>query len=94
MASYTMTVTMTIPDDLSDELRSSFPNVGRAALEALAATAYSQDVLSLAQVGRLLGLSSRWEAQTLLSRHGVWPGTTVEDLRSDLETLEKLRAAD
>ena len=89
-----MTVTMTIPDDLSDELRSSFPNVGRAALEALAATAYSQDVLSLAQVGRLLGLSSRWEVQTLLSQHGVWPGTTVEDFTSDLNTLEKLRAVD
>ncbi len=88
-----MTVTMTIPDDLSDELKTSFPNVGRAALEALAANAYSHDVLSLAQVRRLLGVSSRWEAQSLLAKHGVWPGTTVEDVRSDLDTLEKLRAS-
>ena len=88
-----MTVTMTIPDDLSDELSATFPNMGRAALEALAATAYSHDTLSLAQVRRLLGLASRWEAQSVLSKHGVWPGTTVEDVRSDLDTLEKLRAS-
>lgn len=94
MASSVVTVTMTIPDDLSYELRSSFPNVGRAALEALAASAYSHDVLSLAQVRRLLDLPSRWEAQSLLSKHGVWPGTTVDDVQSDLDTLEKLRACD
>ncbi len=88
-----MTLTLTIPDDLSLELGAKFHNVGRAALEALAAEAYENDVLSLEQVRRMLDLPSRWEAQAVLTKHGVWPGTTVEDFRSDMDTLENLRAA-
>lgn len=41
----------------------------------------------------MLRLESRWEAQAVLSRHGVWPGTTVNDLQSDLDTLAKIPAA-
>ena len=39
----------------------------------------------------MLALPFRWEAQAVLSRHGVWPGTTAEDFRSDMETLTELR---
>ena len=78
---------MHIPDDLSLELSAKFHNLGQAALEALAAEAYEQDVLSLEQVRRMLNLPSRWEAQTLLSQHGVWPGTSVEDFHADMDTL-------
>jgi len=85
-----MTLTMNIPDDLSLELSAKFNNLGRAALEALAAEAYERDVLSLEQVRRMLELPSRWEAQALLSQHGVWPGTDVEDFRLDMETLAGL----
>ena len=89
-----MTVTMTIPDDLSRELSVKFNNLSQAALEALACEAYENDVLSLEQVRRMLDLPSRWEAQAVLSSHGVWPGTTAEDFRSDLETLIDLRPSD
>ena len=89
-----VTLTLTIPDDLSRDLSAGFANIERAALEALAAEAYEQDVLSLEQVRRLLDLPSRWEAQALLSKHGVWPGTTVEDFRSDMATLATLRSPD
>jgi hypothetical protein len=72
-----MTLTMTIPDDLSSDLNAGFQNLGRTALEALAAEAYEKDVLSLEQIRRLLGLSTRWEAQDVLCSHGVWPGQCV-----------------
>jgi len=88
-----MTVTLIIPDELSRDLNAKFPNLGRAALEALAAEAYETDVLSLEQVRRLLGLESRWDAEAMLSRHGAWPAMTVEDFRSDIAALEKLRAS-
>ncbi len=86
-----MTVTLSIPDDLSLELNAKFENLGRAALEALAAEAYENEVLSLEQIRRMLDLPSRWEAQAVLASHGVWPGSTVEDFRSDLQTLADLR---
>lgn len=66
-----MILTMKIPDDLSPELSAGFQDLGRA---ALAAEAYEQEVLSLEQGCRMLGLESRWEAQDVLCRHRVWHG--------------------
>ena len=88
-----MTLTLNIPNDLSEDLNAKFDDLGRTAMEALAAEAYEQDVLSLEQVRRLLGLESRWDAQAVLSHHKVWPGTTVEDVESDFATLENIRPA-
>lgn len=87
-----MILTLNIPNDLSVDLNAKFGDLGRTAMEALAAEAYEQDVLSLEQVRRLLGLESRWDAQAVLARHKVWPGTTVQDVESDFAILEKIHA--
>jgi hypothetical protein len=88
-----MTLTMTIPDELSSVLNAGFQNLGRSALEALAAEAYEKDVLSLEQIRRLLGLASRWEAQDVLCSHGVWPGQTAEEILQDADSSARFRAA-
>jgi hypothetical protein len=87
-----MTVTLHIPDEVSDDLKTGFANPEQAAMEALAAQAYHGGVLSLAQVRAMLGLESRWEAQAVLSRHQVWPGMNEDDFESDLETLKNMTA--
>ena len=81
-----MTVTLDIPDEISAQLNARFVNVGRVALEALAASAYARDGLSVEQVRRLLGLASKWEAQELLSQHGVWPGLNADEVMHDAAT--------
>ncbi len=86
-----MTLTMTIPDDLSSDLNAGFQNLGRTALEALAAEAYEKGVLSLEQVRRMLGFASRWEAQDFLCNHGVWPGHTAEEILQDADTSARFR---
>lgn len=88
-----MTLTMTIPDNLSKELNAGFQNLGRTALEALAAEAYEKDVLSLEQIRQMLGLGTRWEAQDVLCSHGVWPGQTAEEILQDAEASARFRAA-
>lgn len=88
-----MTLTMTIPEDVSSDLNAGFQNLGRTALEALAAEAYEKDVLSLEQIRRMLGLASRWEAQEVLCSHGVWPGQTAEDILQDADASARFRAA-
>lgn len=88
-----MNVVLEIPEDLTAPLRAGLGEPATAALAALAARAYESGGFSVEQVRRLLRLPTRWEAQAVLSKHGVWPGTTVEDLRSDLASLEKLRSA-
>lgn len=88
-----MTLTVNIPDDLAAELGAGFQNLSRAALEALAAEAYAKDVLSLEQIRRMLELESRWEAQAALSRHGVWPGQSGEEILADVRSSFEFRHA-
>lgn len=83
-----MHITLEIPDELSSP---PFGDPSRIAMEALAARAYEEGVLSEEQVRRMLGLESCWDARKVLSNHGVWPGTTVEDALGDMEMLETLR---
>lgn len=86
-----MTLTVNIPDDLAAELGAGFQNLGRAALEALAAEAYSKEVLSLDQVRRMLELGSRWEAQAVLSKHGMWPDHSAEEILEDARRSSEFR---
>jgi len=88
-----MTLTVDIPDEVVQALDAGFGPLGRAALEALAAEAYGKDVLSLEQVRQMLKLDSRWDAQEVLSSHGVWPGQTSEEILHDARTSEKFRAS-
>ncbi len=83
-----MQITLQIPDELSV---ASFGDPSQVALEALAVKAYSAAIFSVEQVREMLNLPSLWEAQEVLSRYGVWPGTTVEDALADMNMLETLR---
>jgi hypothetical protein len=78
-----MQITLEIPDELSS---APFGDPSRIAMEALAARAYEAGVLSEEQVRRMLGLESCWDARAVLSKHGVWPGQTVEEILCDAET--------
>ncbi len=84
-----MKITLEIPEELGSP---SFGDPLRIAMEALAAKAYEDGVLSEEQVRRMLGLESCWDAREVLCKHGVWPGTTVEDVLSDLDTVKTMRA--
>lgn len=88
-----MTLTVDIPDDLAAELGAGFQNLGRAALEALAAEAYSKEVLSPEQIRRMLELSSLREAQVMLSKHSVWPDQSAEEILADASRSFKFRHA-
>jgi len=90
---YAMTLTVDIPDDLAADLGAGFQNLGHAALEALAAEAYSKEVLSLEQIRRMLGLGSLWDAQAMLSRHGVWPDQSAEEILADARRSYDFRHA-
>ena len=85
-----MTVAIEIPDAEAESLQKHFGDLSRKALEGLAVEGYRSKVLSAFQVRQLLGYSSRWETIDFLSAHGVWPNYDVEDLKQDMETLDKV----
>lgn len=88
-----MTLTLQLPDRIAALLSSAWDDLPRATLESLAIEGYRSGRLSCAEVGELLGHTSRWESEDFLAAHGVWPGTTIDEFQSDLATLDRLREA-
>ena len=79
-------VKVTLPDDLT-ELDSS--KVSRDVLEQVVVEGYKDGRLGPKQVRILLGFTSRFETEDFLHRHQAME-YTVDDLKSDLETLKDL----
>jgi hypothetical protein len=88
-----MEVTVAIPDDVSRELTAGFDDLGRAALEALAAEAYRRGVLTALQVRLLLNHESRWETQEFLASRNALRNLSVEDILSDADTALAARSS-
>lgn len=88
-----MQVIVDIPDDLSRELGAKFDNLGRAALEALAAEAYRRGALTAVQVRLLLGHESRWETQEFLASREALRSLSVDEILSDADTAFAARSS-
>jgi hypothetical protein len=86
-----MQVAIELPDDVSQLLQSSWGDVSRRSLEAVAAEAYRSGALSARQVGDLLGHASRWETETFLQRMQASLRYTPSDLEQDLAVLRDAR---
>jgi hypothetical protein len=86
-----MTLTLQLPDHVAAMLEDAWDDLPRATLESLAVEGYRNGRLSCAQVGEMLGHTSRVESEEFLAGHGAWPGTTVEEFQSDLAALDRVR---
>lgn len=80
-------ITINLPEDLVSRLQASWSNISRRTLEALAVEAYRDEVLSAAEVGRLLGHRSRSETETFLYQKQAYLHYTEEDLMRDVEAI-------
>ena len=79
-------VKVTLPDEIKD-LDSGV--ISRDVLEQVVVEGYKNGSLGPKQVRLLLGFSSRMETEDFLHRNRAME-YTVEDLKSDLETMKKL----
>ena len=87
-----MQVTLDLPEDLARLLGENSAGVTRAALEALALEGLRTGKLTEAQARRLIGISSRYEMDGFLKRHGVLPTLTGEDVERDAEIARSFRS--
>ena len=83
-------VTIHLPDELSQAIASPGGDLSRAALEALATEAYRERKISHFQLGRLLGLETRAEVDSFLKTRAVELEYSLEDLERDRATLRRL----
>ena len=84
-----MTISIDVPEDLISRLQENWSNLSRRALEALAVEAYRDEVLSAAEVGRLLGHHSRAETEAYLHQKQAYLHYSEEDLTRDVEAIRK-----
>lgn len=84
-----MKITIDIPDELLQHY--NYNNLPREILEALVVRAYRAEKITSAEVGRILGLSSRWGVDAFLKNHDTDLHYDEVDLESDRKTLQQLR---
>jgi predicted HTH domain antitoxin len=65
------------------------PNLEQAAKEALAASWYQAEKLSIGQVAEFLGVSV-YEAEGVMKRHHVAAPYSLEDFEHDRDTLHRV----
>jgi len=66
-----MPVSIDVPDDIRAALEVRWGDLSQHVRENTALDGYREGLLSLAQVRRLLGLATRWDAQQFLGQHGI-----------------------
>ena len=86
-----MTITLTLPEDIAQELTENGEDIGRTALESLALEEYRLGRLSEEQVRRVLGFESRFDVHAFLKAHDTYLNYTDADLEQDLATARSLR---
>jgi len=60
-----------MPDNVRSALESRWGDLSQRLTERVALDGYQRGLLSLAQVRRLLGFATRWEAQEFLGSRGI-----------------------
>lgn len=85
-------VTMNLPDSLAHRLQAKHANVSRYMLEILGLEGYRSRLFTTEEVRQLLGLEDRFAVHEFLAEHDV-PFYTIEDLRHDLATLDRMQAS-
>ena len=78
-----MQITLDISEDIAREFAMNAEALSRAALEALAIEGARSGKVTTEQVRRLLGFSTRYEADGFLKQHKVYHSLTREDVHRD-----------
>jgi hypothetical protein len=88
-----MTLILEIPDTLAAELGAQPTTAARTVLEGCALEQYRGGKFTKAQVGEMLGHSSRWETDAFLTAHRARGFSTELDLDEGLANLENFLAS-
>ncbi len=85
-----MQITIDLPDELVQHYNREC--LTREILEALVVQAYQTEKITSAEVGHILGLSSRWAVDAFLKQNNAELHYDELDLEGDRETLRQFRS--
>ena len=86
-----MDICISVPDEVLQLIQARWSDLSRGALEALAIEAYRAEVITEAEVQRMLGLASRWDTDKFLKEAQAFIEYTDADLNEDISTIRDLR---
>jgi Uncharacterised protein family (UPF0175) len=84
-----MQITVELPEDIARQLAVNPQDLSRAALEAIAVEGARSGKLTTEQVRRLLGFSTRYQADGFLKKHEVYYSLTSEQVERDAATASE-----
>jgi predicted HTH domain antitoxin len=87
-------ITIEIPDAIAQRMTQRWAVLPRKALETLVAEAYKAEVVTHAEVGRILQISSRYEVDGFLKQSGAYLHYDTSDFAQDLSTMQSLENKD
>lgn len=85
-----MDIAIQLPEDVVRQLEAEWGDVSQHALEALALDAYRSGIITEAEVGRILKLSSRFEIDAFLKKSHAYLDYTESDLERDIAAIQKV----
>jgi predicted HTH domain antitoxin len=85
-----MQITIDIPDVIAHRMTEQWHMLPRKALETLVAEAYKAEIITHAEVGRILQIPSRYEVDGFLKQSGVYLHYDVSDFEQDLLTMQSI----
>lgn len=85
-----MQITIEVPDAIAAHLQEKWNDLPRRVLEILVVEAYKAEIISRAEVRRILQIPSRYETDAFLKQAGAPLHYDESDFEQDLLTMEKL----
>ena len=84
-----MNIVLEIPEDLSQRLQDNVGDLSQWTLELIAVEAYRAQIISAAEVQRMLKLPSRLATDAFLKQHQAYLHYSEVDLEQDIAALDK-----
>ena len=85
-----MDVAIQVPEDVARQLEAKWGDVSQRALESLTLEAYRAGVITEAEVGLMLNLSSRLEVEAFLKHAQAYLDYTEADLERDIAVIRQV----
>ena len=85
-----MNVQIQIPEVFARRLQAQWGDLSQRSLEAVAVEAYREGIFTAAEVGRLLGHTSRWQTEAFLHEKQAYLHYSEEELAEDMETIREV----
>ncbi|MGL6339206.1 MAG: UPF0175 family protein, partial [Waterburya sp.] len=67
-----MEITVNLPDKLTEKIGEQWGDLSKKVVDSLALEAYKSKIISTAELGEILGFSSRLEIHDFLQKSGVY----------------------